>query len=68
MNKKITVLEMSSLTWQLMLSSGIGIAAYVAFFSVKQDAWIAIIISGILGLIPLFIYLYLMNYKKDLNI
>lgn len=67
MNKKITVLEMCSLTWQLMLSSGIGIAAYVAFFSVKQDAWIAIIVSGILGLIPLFIYLYLMNYKKDLN-
>lgn len=67
MNKKITVLEMCSLTWQLMLSSGIGIAAYVAFFSVKQDAWISIIVSGIIGLVPLSIYLYLMNYKKDLN-
>lgn len=67
MNKKITVLEMCSLTWQLMLSSGIGIATYIGFFSVKQDAWIAIIVSGFLGLIPLFIYLYLMNYKKDLN-
>ena len=67
MNKKITVLEMCSLTWQLMLSSGIGIVAYVAFFSVKQDAWIAIILSGIIGLIPLLIYLYLMNYKKELN-
>lgn len=67
MNKKITVLEMCSLTWQLMLSSGIGITSYIAFFSVKQDAWIAIIVSGIIGLIPLYIYLYLMNYKKDLN-
>lgn len=67
MNKKITVLEMCSLTWQLILSSGIGIAAYVAFFSVKQDAWISVIVSGIIGLIPLSIYLYLMNYRKDLD-
>lgn len=67
MNKKITVLEMCSLAWQLILSSGIGIAAYIAFFSVKQDAWIAVILTGIIGLIPLSIYLYLMNYRKDLN-
>lgn len=67
MNKKITVLEMCSLAWQLILSSAIGIATYVAFFSVKQDAWISVILSGILGLIPLSIYLYLMNYRKDLN-
>lgn len=67
MNKKITVLEMCSLTWQLILSSGIGIAAYIAFFSVKQDAWIATIVAGIIGMIPLSIYLYLMNYRKDLN-
>ena len=37
MNKKITVLEMCSLAWQLILSSGIGIAAYVAFLSFYQE-------------------------------
>lgn len=67
MNKKITSLEVCSLSWQFILASVIGITTYITFFSVKQDAWISLIISGILGFIPLGIYLYLMNYRKDLN-
>lgn len=67
MNKKITTLEICSLTWQFILASVIGITTYITFYSVKQDAWISLIISGILGFIPLLIYLYLMNYREDLN-
>ena len=59
MKDKISTLQVFSLCWQIILSSAIGIITYITIFTVKQDGWISIIISCILGLIPIILYLYL---------
>lgn len=67
MKNKISTLQIFSLCWQVMLSVNIGITNYISLFSVKQDGWISIIISAILGIIPVILYLYLMNYRPEMN-
>ena len=67
MKNKISTLQIFSLCWQLILSVDIGIISYISLISVKQDGWISVIIAGILGLIPVFLYLYLMNYRPEMN-
>lgn len=67
MKNKISTLQIFSLCWQVMLSVNIGIINYISLTSVNQDGWIAIIISCILGLIPVLLYLYLMNYRPEMN-
>lgn len=67
MKNKISTLQIFSLCWQLMLSVNIGISTYISIFSVKQDSWITIIISVIIGVIPIILYLYLMNYRPEMN-
>lgn len=67
MKNKISTLQIFSLLWQIMTAANIGIITYITIFSVRQDGWISIIISGILGLIPLFLYLYLMKYNPGMN-
>lgn len=67
MKNKISTLQIFSLLWQIMTAANIGIITYITIFSVKQDGWISIIISSILGLIPLCLYLYLMKYNPNMN-
>lgn len=67
MKNKISTLQIFSLCWQVMLSVNIGIINYISLSSVNQDGWIAIIISSILGIIPVILYLYLMNYRPEMN-
>lgn len=67
MKDKISTLQIFSLVWQIILSCGIGIITYITIFTVKQDSWISIIISCFLGLIPVFLYLYLMKFRPDMN-
>lgn len=67
MKNKISTLQIFSLCWQVMLSVNIGIINYISLSSVNQDGWIAIIISCILGIIPVILYLYLMNYRPEMN-
>lgn len=67
MKNKISTLQVFSLCWQIILSVNIGISTYISLFTVKQDGWIAIIISSVLGLLPVILYLYLMNYRPEMN-
>lgn len=67
MKNKISTLQIFSLCWQLILSVNIGITTYISLFTVKQDGWISVILSCILGIIPLVFYLYLMNYRPEMN-
>lgn len=67
MKDKISTLQVFSLCWQIILSSAIGIITYITIFTVKQDGWISIIISCILGLIPIILYLYLMKFRPEMN-
>ena len=67
MKNKISTLQIVSLIWQIMTAANIGIITYITIFKVEQDGWISIIISSILGLIPLCLYLYLMKYNPDMN-
>lgn len=67
MKNKISTLQIFSLLWQIMTAANIGIITYITIFNVRQDGWISIIISGILGLIPLCLYLYLMKYNTNMN-
>lgn len=45
-----------------------GLGSHNLIHIAKVDAWISVLISFLLGMIPLAIFLYLFNYKKDLNI
>lgn len=67
MKNKISTLQIVSLCWQLILSVDIGIISYISLITVKQDSWISIIIAGMLGIIPVLLYLYLMNYRPEKN-
>lgn len=67
MKNKISTLQIFSLIWQIMTAANIGIITYITIFKVKQDGWISIIIAGILGIIPVFLYLYLMKYNPNMN-
>lgn len=67
MKNKISTLQIFSLCWQVMLSVNIGIINYISLSSINQDGWIAIIISSVLGLLPVILYLYLMNYRPEMN-
>lgn len=66
--KKISTIQFCSIAYFLMLANNMGLTKYVMFHYAKQDSIISIIIGSILGLIPLFIYLKIIDKKPELNI
>ena len=68
MDKKITISQLCGILFQVMLAPIIGILSYISINSTKQDAWLTIIIAGILGLIPFLLYIYISNYNENMNI
>ena len=66
--KKISYLELSSLVLTIIISFNLGINLYFLKNSTGIDSWITIIASYLIGFIPLFLILYISNYKIDLNI
>lgn len=66
--KKISYLEISSLVLTIIISFNLGINLYFLKNNTGIDSWITIIISYIIGLIPLFLTIYISNYKPNLNI
>ena len=66
--KKISYLEISSLVLTIIISFNLGINLYFLKNNTGIDSWITIIISYIIGLIPLFLIIYISNYKPNLNI
>ena len=66
--KKLSTLQYCSLEYFLILSNNVGLTTYILFNNAKQDSLISIILGTILGLIPLSIYLKIINAKPELNI
>lgn len=67
MKEKISTLQLGAISWQLILSSCIGITPYVLFYKLKQDSWIAVILSFILGFLILGLYLYIWGKMPEKN-
>jgi spore germination protein KB len=66
--KKLSSIQFCTIEYFLILANNLGLTTYVLFNYAKQDAIISIIIGIILGLIPLTIYIKIINIKKELNI
>lgn len=68
MKNKLSTLQICTIAYSLILSNNMGITTYNLFHHAEQDCLISIIIGTIIGIIPLFIYLKIINYKQELNI
>ncbi len=68
MKEKINTLQFSSTFLLCILSSTIGLSLYTTIKIASIDTYISIAIGSVMGIIPLFIFLYIFNYEKDLPI
>lgn len=66
--KKIPLSQIGCCVYLLILANYLGTTCNNIIILAKQDAWISIIISFIIGLIPLFMFIKIMDYEPDLNI
>ena len=66
--KKISYIELSSIFLTIIITFNCGINLYILKQDTGVNSWIAIILSYIIGLIPLAITLYIANYHKELNL
>lgn len=65
MKERINNLQLSSILFLLLFSGCLGILPYVVIQSVGTDGFISGILGSLIGLIPLFILLYIFNYDID---
>lgn len=68
MKNKLSTLQICAIAYSLILSNNMGITTYNLFHHGGQDCLISIIIGMIIGIIPLTIYLKIINTDKNLNI
>lgn len=66
--KKISYIELSSMFLTIIIALNTGINIYILKQSAGINSWIAVIISYIIGIIPLLLTLYIANYHEELNI
>lgn len=66
--KKISTLEFCAIEYFLILSNNVGLTTYTLFNHAKQDALLSVILGSILGIIPLIIYIKIINTDPELNI
>lgn len=66
--KKITNLEISTMTFFLTRAYLISIGFNSLIKIAKQDSYVSIIIGTLIGIIPLLVFYLLFNYEPDLNI
>ena len=66
--KKLSSLQFCAIEFFLILANNVGLTTYTLFNYAKQDALISIILGTILGIIPLKIYIKIINSKPELNI
>ena len=66
--KKISYLELSSIFLTIIISMNTGINIYILKQTADINSWISIILSYIIGLIPLLLTLYIANYHQELNL
>ena len=68
MLKKIDSIEFTSLFILTFLSSSIGLSLYTTIKYASINSYIGILISFITSIIPLLIFIFILNYKQELNI
>ena len=66
--KKISYLELASIIIVQVVTMFSGINITILKESSGINSWLSIILTYILGIIPLILILYIANYKKDLNL
>ena len=66
--KKLSTLQFCAIEYFLILANNIGLTTYTLFHYAKQDSPLSIILGSILGIIPLTIYLKIINTNPELNI
>ena len=66
--KKISYLEISSIFLTIIISLNTGINIYILKQAVEVNSWIAIILSYLIGIIPLLLTLYIASYHPELNL
>lgn len=67
-NNKISAFQFGIIGFFLSTSIFVGLGINSMFAIAGQDAWIASTISIITGIIPIFILIYIINYRPDKNI
>lgn len=68
MPKKIDSYEFTSLLILNFLSSSIGLSLYTTIKYASINSYIGVLISSITSIIPLLIFIIILNYKEKLNI
>ena len=66
--KKISYIELSSVLLCIIISFHSGITINILKNQTGIDSWISIILSYIIGIIPILLTLYISNYQEKLNI
>ena len=66
--KKLSTLQFCAIEYFLILANNVGLTTHILFHYAKQDGLISIILGSILGIIPLTIYLKIINTNTELNI
>ncbi len=65
---KINSLQLASLVVGPIVASLIGIGTYILAEVAGIDAWVGAIVSGVLGIIPLVMVIYMFGFKPEMNI
>lgn len=65
MKKVLNSFEVSTFAFYIMRCSFVGITINNLILVAKQDSYMSIIVGFIFGFIPLLLYLFLMNFKKE---
>ncbi len=68
MKERISSLQIGAITWNLVLSAYIGIVPTILFYKLKQDSWLAVLLTFILGIVIVCTYLYIWEKMPDKNI
>lgn len=66
--KKISCSQFGSLIYLISLSSCLGNTANTLIDVANQDSWMSIFVSGIVGFIPFYVIIKLLEFKPELNI
>lgn len=66
MNNKFKNIELWSMINLLLISSFIGIGIYSIIKASEQDAYISVLLGGIIGIVTILIFIIIFNYEKDL--
>lgn len=68
MKNQINYLQLCSLLLMIIVTSFLGVG-FIGLIKVAQiDAWLSIIIGGIIGIILICAFIYIFNYEPDLSI